>query len=47
MDVFISGEYTFDAENNLEQPLDEMILEKLKNCSAEKKSRVLKMIDLL
>ena len=47
VDVFISGEYTFDAENNLEQPLDEMILEKLKKCSAEKKSRVLKMIDLL
>ncbi|MDE6888571.1 MAG: helix-turn-helix domain-containing protein [Eubacterium sp.] len=47
VDVFISGEYTFQPENSLEQPLDELILEKLKSCSTEKKSRVLKMIDLL
>lgn len=46
VDFFISGEYTYKTGKNAET-LDSQIMDKLKYCDAEKKERVLKMIDLL
>lgn len=43
VDVFIEKEYTFQTD----KMLDNEILKKLKNCNTEKKSRILKMINLL
>lgn len=47
IDVFIEKEYTFQAECLTDQMLDQEIFKKLKNCNTEKKSRILKMIDLM
>ena len=47
VDCFISGEYTFKADSGKELTLDNKIMDKLKYCDADKKNRVLKIIDLL
>ncbi len=47
VDVFIEKEYTYQTDCQTDQMLDEEILKKLKNCNTKKKSRILKMIDLL
>lgn len=47
VDCFINEEYTFPPETNNETTLDTKIMEKLKYCDADKKERVLKIIDLL
>jgi hypothetical protein len=46
VDCFISGEYTYKTNIN-DAKLDEKIMNKLKYCDEDKKSRILKMIDLL
>lgn len=45
VDYFICDEYTFKQNNN--NSLDDKIIEKLKYCNDDKKSRILKMIDIL
>jgi transcriptional regulator with XRE-family HTH domain len=47
VDCFIGGEYTYRIDKAREKNVDDQIMEKLKYCDAEKKERVLKMIDLL
>lgn len=47
VDYFISGEYTFDIDKDKEKTLDDKIMDKLKFCDADKKIKVLKMIDIL
>lgn len=47
VDYFISGEYTFRTDKKQEKTLDEKIIESIKYCDADKKNRILKMIDLL
>ena len=47
VDYFISGEYTYKIDKSKEKTLDDKILDKLKYCDSDKKSRILKMIDLL
>lgn len=47
VDYFISGEYTYKVDKDIEKTLDDMILDKLKYCDTDKKNKVLKMIDLL
>lgn len=46
VDYFISGEYTYKVDKAA-LTLDSQIIDKLKHCDAEKKERVLKLIDLL
>ena len=47
VDCFINDEYTFQPDTNDETSLDAKIINKLKYCDADKKERILKMIDLL
>lgn len=47
VDCFISGEYTYKIDKGKEKTLDDMIMNKLKYCDADKKNKVLKIIDLL
>lgn len=47
IDYFISGEYTYEIDHVKEKTLDDNIMEKIKYCNADKKARILKMIDLL
>lgn len=47
VDYFISGEYTFNLDKDREKTLDDKIMDKLKNCDADRKMIVLKMIDIL
>lgn len=47
VDYFISGEYTYKVDKDREQTLDDKIMDKLKYCDVDKKTRILKMIDLL
>lgn len=47
VDYFISEEYTFHPDKNNETTFDDKIMDKLKYCDADKKERILKMIDLL
>ena len=47
VDYFIGSEYTFDVDKDREKTLDDKILDKLKYCDADKKIKVLKMIDIL
>ena len=47
VDFFISGEYTYEIDRDKEKTLDDRIMDKLKYCDADKKNRVLQMIDLL
>ena len=44
---FISGEYTYNIDKDKAKTLDDKIMDKLKYCDADKKNKVLKMIDLL
>lgn len=47
VDYFISGEYTYKIDKNREKILDDKIMDKLKYCDTDKKTKILKMIDLL
>lgn len=47
VDYFISGEYTYKIDKNKEKTLDDKIMDKLKYCDTDKKTKILKMIDLL
>ena len=47
VDYFISGEYTYKISKDKEKTLDDKIMDKLKYCDADKKNKILKMIDLL
>lgn len=47
VDSFISEEYTYHVDKNKEKSLDDKIMEKLNNCTNDKKIRILKIIDLL
>lgn len=47
IDYFISGEYTYKIDKDKVKTLDDKIMDKLKYCDADKKNKVLKMIDLL
>ena len=47
VDYFISGEYTYKIDRDKEKTLDDKIMEELKYCDTDKKTKVLKMIDLL
>lgn len=47
VDYFISGEYTCKIDKNREKTLDDKIMDKLKYCDTDKKTKFLKMIDLL
>lgn len=47
VDYFISGEYTYKIDKNREKTLDDKIMDKLKYCDTDKKTKILKMIDLL
>lgn len=47
VDYFISGEYTYRVDKNKEKSLDDMIMDKLKYSDIEKKTKVLKLIELL
>ena len=47
VDYFISGEYTYNIDKEKEKTLDDEIMDKLKYCDTDKKTKVLKMIDLL
>lgn len=47
VDCFIDGEYRFTMNKKKETTLDNEIMDKLKYCDEDKKSRILKMMDLL
>lgn len=47
VDYFIDGEYSYDASSSEKETLDNQIMNKIKYCNTDKKSRILKMIDLL
>lgn len=47
VDYFISGEYTYKIDKEKVKTLDDKIMDKLKYFDADKKERVLKMLDLL
>lgn len=47
VDYFISDEYSYKIDQEYEHDLDDQIKEKLKYCDTDKKTRILKMIDLL
>ena len=47
VDYFIIGEYTYKIDKNREKTLDDKIMDKLKYCDTDKKTKFLKMIDLL
>ena len=47
VDYYISGEYTYKIDKNREKTLDDKIMDKLKYCDTDKKTKFLKMIDLL
>lgn len=47
VDYFIGGEYTYAGDHAKEKTLDDEIMDKIKYCNVDKKSRILKMIDLL
>ena len=47
VDYFISGEYTYKINKEKEKTLDDKIMDKLKYCDTDKKTKILKMIDLL
>ena len=46
VDYFISGEYTYKIDKNREKTLDDKIMDKLKYCDTDKKTKFLKMIAL-
>lgn len=47
VDCFINAEYTFEFEKDKERTLDDKIVEKLKYCDNDKKSKILKIMDIL
>ncbi len=47
VDYFLEGEYSFQRQEGVAETLDRQIMGKLKYFDAEKKQRVLKMIELL
>lgn len=47
VDYFIGGEYTYLLEKKIPNSLDNRILNKLKSCDAEKKKKILTIMDLL
>lgn len=47
VDYFLSGKYTYETGKEEEPTLDDEIIDKLKYCDAEKKNKILKIIDLL
>lgn len=47
VDYFISEEYTYKIDQDMEQTLDNKILNKLKTCDIDKKNKILKMIDII
>lgn len=47
VDCFIGHEYMFDANAHKPETLDDKIMEKLKYSTAEKKVKILQMIDIL
>lgn len=47
VDCFISHEYLFDADAHKPETLDDKIMEKLKYSTAEKKVKILQMMDIL
>lgn len=47
VDCFLCEEYTYQPDQQEERTLDNMIVDKLKYCSADKKDKILKIIDLL
>lgn len=47
VDYFIDSEYAYDTSSSEKETLDNQIMNKIKYCNADKKSRILKMIDLL
>ena len=47
VDYFISDEYTFEINKNREKTLDHKTIDKIKYCDTDKKTRILKTIDLL
>lgn len=47
VDYFISGEYTYNIDEENSKTLDKEILDKLKYCNIDKKQKISKMIDLL
>lgn len=47
VDYFIGGEYTFNRDAKQETTLDDKIMDKIKYCDSETKSKILKLIDIL
>lgn len=47
VDCFINQEYTYIAEEQKSETIDEKIIKKLEFCDAEKKYKILKIIDFL
>lgn len=47
VDYFIGGEYTYKVDKEQQKTLDDKIMDKLKYFDADKKEKVLKMLDLL
>lgn len=47
VDYFISGEYTFQANDQETNSIDNEIHKKLKHCTLEKKEKISKIIDIL
>lgn len=47
VDYFISGEYTYKIDKDKEKTLNDKIMDKIKYCDTDKKTKILKMIDLL
>ena len=47
VDYFISGEYTYKIDKEKVKTLDDKIMDKLKYCDSDKKTKILKIIDLL
>ena len=43
VDYFISDEYTFEINKNREKTLDDKIIDKIKYCDTDKKTRILKI----
>ena len=47
IDYFINGEYTYNTDKGIDTSLDDKILDKIRYCDTDKKSRILQIIDLL
>ena len=43
----VNPSHTFEINKNREKTLDDKIIDKIKYCDTDKKTRILKMIDLL